>query len=467
MTDNGIAQSLDAIERAVIGMALSDWPSLEGKRERLQDECFYSLRHKAIWRAVLAVAAAAIPNLELVALELAKQGELERSGGTLYLVECLDAEYLRSQVDGYIDELIEQRNRRKLAGLGQELALPEPTTETGELLNKLQAVLDEVKGTRMTTRPLNARELATEIEGYVERRKNGGDHEIHSGFYDLDAIIGGFEKGDMIVIAARPSMGKTALAVNIAARAAQHGHKVGIVSLEMPAYQIGLRLAAQHSGLGLKQLRDASAMEKSSHEKFTSALQRLSLWPLFMESKGGSTLEAVTATVQHLKKACGCELIVIDYLQLIRSPKLPANQNAWVSHVSAAVKGLAQSLDIPLVILSQLNRTVETRGSGNFKPCLSDLRDSGAIEQDADLVLFIYRPEIYQTQLKENPIKVHGQSLPFAGVAEIIVAKNRNGETGSCLLTWLGERTSFENRAGEELFEKGGGRREEWMKDDG
>lgn len=253
---------------------------------------------------------------------------------------------------------------------------------------------------------------------------------IMSGFHELDTITNGFQKSDFIIIAARPSMGKTALALNMSVNAIMNGYNVGLFSLEMPSSQLTFRLLSIASGISQSRIRNANI---SSDEwlRLTETSVGLTDKKLFIDDRGALSITALRSGARHLKQLHGLDLLVIDYLQLITTNTRYENKNQEISAISASLKALAKELNIPVIALSQLSRAVDKRADN--RPILSDLRDSGAIEQDADLIMFLYRDELYNNQTVEP------------NTAELIVAKHRNGPIGTIKLIFNKECTKFEN----------------------
>jgi replicative DNA helicase len=257
-----------------------------------------------------------------------------------------------------------------------------------------------------------------------------------TGFTDLDVKTNGFQRSDLIIVAARPSMGKTAFCLNVAANAAlEAGVPTAIFSLEMSRDQVVERLLASESFVDLSRLRSGS-LRDDDYPKMSRAAGLLGTAPIWIDDTPAMTLLEVRSKARRLKAEHGIGLVILDYLQLLRGPSRTENRQEEISFISRSLKALARELDTPVVALSQLSRAPEQRG-GDRRPMLSDLRDSGAIEQDADLVIFIYRPEMYPTLLEKEDVK--------EGVAEVILAKHRNGPTGTLKLAFHKQYTRFEN----------------------
>ena len=261
------------------------------------------------------------------------------------------------------------------------------------------------------------------------KSNSGGLTGVTSGFSVLDKMTAGFQPGDLVILAARPSMGKTSLALNIAANAANNGASVGIFSLEMGAEQLTLRLLSTESGIGHQNIRNAT-ITSDEWVELTNVAARLAQMPMFIDDTAGLDIMALRTKARKLKAQSGIDLLVIDYLQLLHSGKRHENRHQEVSEISRTLKALAKELGVPIIALSQLSRAVDSRM--DKRPMLSDLRESGAIEQDADVIMFLYRDVVYNPDTEQPAL------------SELIVGKQRNGPTGTVNLTFLRELTKFE-----------------------
>ena len=261
------------------------------------------------------------------------------------------------------------------------------------------------------------------------KSNSGGFTGVTSGFSVLDKMTAGFQPGDLVILAARHSMGKTSLALNIAANAANNGASVGIFSLEMGAEQLTLRLLSTESGIGHQNIRNAT-ITSDEWVELTNVAARLAQMPMFIDDTAGLDIMALRTKARKLKAQSGIDLLVIDYLQLLHSGKRHENRHQEVSEISRTLKALAKELGVPIIALSQLSRAVDSRM--DKRPMLSDLRESGAIEQDADVIMFLYRDVVYNPDTEQPAL------------SELIVGKQRNGPTGTVNLTFLRELTKFE-----------------------
>jgi replicative DNA helicase len=305
-------------------------------------------------------------------------------------------------------------------------------------LDEAEQRVFEVSNARGTQEVVRIKELMWHAMERIEARDRGDEsvRGVPSGFTDLDGKTNGFQKSDLIIVAARPSMGKTSFCLNLAANAAlEHKVPVAIFSLEMSKDQLVERLLAAEAFVDLHRLR-SGGLRPDDYPKLSRAAGLLGTAPIWIDDTPALTLLELRSKARRLKAEHDVGMFVVDYLQLIRGTTRTENRQEEISYISRSLKALARELHTPVVSLSQLSRAPEQRG-GDRRPVLSDLRDSGAIEQDADLVIFIYRPEMYASVLERDDSQ--------EGVAEIILAKHRNGPTGTIKLTFLKQHTRFEN----------------------
>lgn len=428
-------------ERAILGAILLDNRYLHHVVSRISEKDFYVEAHRKILRALMELIDSGTEVDAVVLIEkLEKQGELDAVGGAAYIASLTDGVPENINIDSYIDIVLEHSLRREIierTGKAIEEAWDKYVTAE-ELIEKIQEDLIEIAEKKVKPQFLPVKEIGDRtlriIEQILEERR--AITGVPSGYDELDSMTTGFHPGELIIIAGRPGMGKTAFALNIALNAAgvrnvaigaprwDRRYKVGIFSLEMSDIQIGLRLLSTISGIDLQLIRKG-AFSRDEFDQLLEAQIELSKAPIYIDTSSTLTITEMKAKARRLKEEKGLDLLIIDYLQLVRAPGVRERVNE-ISAVSRAMKELAKELEIPVIALSQLNRAPETRMRRDHKPQLADLRESGAIEQDADLVAFIYREEVYN---KEDP--------DYHGVAEIIVAKQRNGPTGSIFLAFL------------------------------
>lgn len=432
--------SLEA-EQSVLGAILLDHGVLDALEGLLPTpEAFYLEAHRRIYKAMQRLRARSAP-VDLVTLseELRAQGDLEAVGGVTYLVSLQESVPTALYAEHYARIVAEKWALRRLihaAGEAMRLAY-EGEGSVDEILDQAGRKVLEVgfTGREEEGRPL--RELVHETFEHIEAlfQSKGETAGVRTGFKDLDELIGTLAPGSLNIIAARPSMGKTAFALSIALHAAlKEGVPVAIYSLEMPTSQLVLRMLCSEARIDQSRLRQGNLTDRD-FTRLVDAASRLSEAPIFIDDSPDLTLMELRARSRRLKVREGVGLIVVDYLQLISSPpsRNGENRQQEIAAISRGLKGLARELSVPVLALSQLSRAVESRLSK--RPMLSDLRESGSLEQDADLVMFIYRDEYY------NP------NSEKAGIAEIIIGKQRNGPTGTVELQFHPQHVRFNDLA--------------------
>jgi len=454
--DRVLPNSLEA-EMAVLGaMLLSPAEAGAQVRERLDETHFYYAAHQVIFREIAGLqdVMTAIDAITL-SQRLHDKGLLEEIGGAVFLADLVNRVPTTANVEHYIDIVWDKHLLRKLINAAHDII-----SRSFDEQDEVKSWIDEVEqqiysiNSEKTTSGAKAtkvlvREAMTSIEKMFENR--GSISGLSTGFRDLDKLTSGLHPGTMFVIAARPSMGKTALAMNIAeACAIDQGKPVGVFSLEMSSEELVKRMLCSRGAVNLRALHDGFPKEQD-HGRLTTAASELVKAPMYIDDTPGLAINQLRARARRLHSQFKIELLVIDYMQLMRCPSRRAEQSRQVevADISAGVKALAKELKIPVIVLSQLNRQPEARDEG--KPRLSDLRESGSIEQDADIVGLLVRPEVY-----EDDIEAREQ---LKGKATLYIAKQRNGPTGDVPLTFRHEFTRFENsaRVSDEDMPGGGG----------
>lgn len=438
------------MERALLGALLSDGGAFARIGHLVEQGSFYKPNHRTLFLCMTELDSRREPiDLITVTDELRRLGKLEEIGGVPFLSELAAEVPTSANIEHYAGVVHEKALLRNVISLSAEAvgAASDPTARADEVFEKVQRELVELIGRRRGRNAMSSLEAVKSTIEHIEFMKSRDTHVhgVSSGFDRLDDFTTGFNPGELIIIAARPSMGKTALAMNIATGAAQRSDaRVAIFSLEMDVRQLVLRMLSGEAHISLQRLR-TGRMSREEYGRMSQHAGRLADLHLFFDDQPGLEIGTLRARARQLWLENKINLIVIDYLQLITPPKMVDNQQQWIAFVSASLKNLAKELKIPIIVLSQLSRATESRG-GERKPLLSDLRDSGAIEQDADIVMFVYRPEYYKDLFKgkkDPQYEIGSQSYPIEGLAEIIVAKNRNGPTGSLPLTFIKEYTMF------------------------
>jgi replicative DNA helicase len=434
-------QALDA-ERSVLGSMLLSRDAIALAIQNLDDQAFYREAHRKIWRVMIDLFDRSEP-VDMVTLveELKKRRELEAVGGASYLTTLDQFVATAGNVEHYCKLVTEKATLRKLIDVSTQIVGEcfEQREDASDLLDRAEQSIFAISDERLRTGFQPMRQLVLQGYSAIEEYRQRKVHVtgVPSGFYDLDEMTAGFQKSDFVVIAGRPSMGKTSFAMNVAenvaARAkAKDRHAVAVFSLEMSKEALVQRMLCSLAKVDIHKIRRGYA-SGDEYKRLQAAAAQLHEAPIFIDDTAAIGILEIRAKSRRLVSETPLGMIVIDYLQLIRGPQNAENRQQEISSISRSLKALAKELQVPVVALSQLSRAVETRG-GTKRPMLSDLRESGAIEQDADVVLFVYRPEVYES----DPAKRDGK-------AEIIIAKQRNGPTGSVELAFLSECTRFES----------------------
>lgn len=421
-------------ERAVLGALLLNDTYINQIAEQLTAEDFYSMPHKLIYQAILDIAQQH-KRLDLVTLqdELSKRGHLESIGGILFLVSLQEDIPAVGLIDQHATIIKEKAVLRQLINSASTI-INNCYTQNDK---GIDAVLDNAEKTIFQISAKRSTQSFVQLNIWLKKTfqqlsnikgHNKGVTGVPSGYAKLDQMTSGFQNGDFIVLAARPSMGKTALALSLAAHAAAQGTTVGFFSLEMGAEQLSLRLLSSESAIAHQNIRNAT-ITSDEWVELTSVAARLAEMKLFIDDTAMLNYMDLRAKTRKLKSEHGLQLLVIDYLQLIHATQRHENRHQEVSEISRSLKALAKEVNIPIIALSQLSRAVDSRM--DKRPMLSDLRESGAIEQDADLIMFLYRDSVYNSEA-ENPAQ-----------AELIIGKQRNGPTGTVYLNFIRELTKF------------------------
>lgn len=432
-----LPQSIEA-EEAVLGAILVNPASLGKIVEFLKPESFYKPAHKMIYEVALELFRKSEPiDIVTVSEFLRNKDELEKVGGRAYINDLALNVVTTANVDYYAKIIREKEIKRALINAGSEIvSMSYESDDTGRVLDDAQKLIFNIAAQKDTTDLVSIQDLVVTSYEQIEYRFYNQDEltGVTTGYYDLNNMTSGLQKSDLIILAARPSMGKTAFALNLAQNVAMYGNKgVAIFSLEMSKQQLVTRMLCAESEVDTQRIKSGH-MQPKDWEKLMEAMERLSDARIYIDDTAGVTATDIKAKCRRLmmeEKELG--LIVIDYLQLMEGGGNPNDRNQQISAISRSLKGLARELDVPIIALSQLSRGVEART--DKRPMLSDLRDSGAIEQDADIVMFIYRDEYYNKDDVNNK-----------GKAELILAKHRNGPTGTIELLFQGNITKFKNK---------------------
>jgi replicative DNA helicase len=431
-----IPYNLDA-ERAVLGAIMVVNSAMNAAQEFLKDTDFYRDQHRRVYKAmsVLSERASAIDPITVVD-ELRRTGELEVVGGHAWVVSLIDGVPHSANIEHYAKIVKQQSIRRALIEAGGKIVETayDGSDTVEDLLDQserlvFQIAQDQLRGGFVPMSILAEEGLRT-IERLQTQRSNITG--LATGYGELDEKTSGFQPGDLIIVAARPSMGKTAFAMNIAQNCANMGRRVGVFSLEMSRDQLFLRLLTGQARIDAHAMR-TGRLTREQWRRVTETIAEMSQVPIAIDDTAGVGIMEMRAKSRRLMQEQGLDLVIIDYLQLMRGRGRHENRNQEITEISRSLKELAKELRVPVIAISQLSRAPEQRGPGS-KPQLSDLRESGAIEQDADVVLFIFREEVYKPT-EEN-----------RGLAQVIIAKQRNGPIGTLEFAFLREYTRFEQR---------------------
>ncbi|MFT8351780.1 replicative DNA helicase [Clostridium saccharoperbutylacetonicum] len=430
-----LPQSIEA-EQSVLGSMIIDKNAIAKVLEGLEEEDFYRDGHKIIYRSILEMFRSDIAIDLLTLLEYLKSTDmLERAGGVTYITELSASVPTTANLSAYIKIVSDKSTLRKL--------IKSSTTIIEESYNNQSNVEDVVDSAEKKIFNIAEKRTSKDFEplsdvlerGFAQIEKlfneKGTVTGVASGFTDLDAKTSGFQSGDMVLIAARPSMGKTTFALNIVEYAALKENKsVVVFSLEMSKEQLAYKLLCSEANVDMLKLRTGD-LEDKDWENIAMAAGPLSKAKIYIDDTAGVTVMEMRSKCRRLKIEYGIDLIVIDYLQLMSGGTGSDNRQQEVSEISRSIKALAKEMECPVIALSQLSRAPEQRA--DHRPMLSDLRESGSIEQDADIVMFLYRDEYYNKETEDK------------NIGECIMAKQRNGPVGTVKLAWLGQFSKFGN----------------------
>jgi replicative DNA helicase len=446
-------QNLDA-EKAVLGSILLDNVVIDDLVQIVKTNHFYSDKNARIFSAILRLHDAGVRGIDAVTVaeELDSKGELDEAGNVMYLHEVLESVPHAAHAEYYANIVRDKSVQRELIHSCTEIIRESysPQGDTLEVLNKAEQSIFSILESQGEGDKIEIKDILMDAFDRIHERtqKEGTLTGTTTGFVDLDEQINGFQPSELIILAARPSMGKTALVCNFAEAAADEGNVATIIfSLEQSKLELAERLLCIRSGVNGHSLR-AGDLEEDERHRLLEASSQISEMPLFIDDKPGRTIQEISAICRRLKRLSNLGLIIIDYLQLIEPEDKTMPREQQIAGITRRLKGLCKELNVPTIALAQLNRGVELRE--DKRPRLADLRESGAIEQDADLIMFLHRPDAYDPE--DHP-----------GLAEVVVAKHRSGPTGIVNLTWLRESMRFGNYTnldvpeGGYMGEEGGG----------
>ena len=443
LTELPVPPSSNQAEQALLGGIMLDNSSWDRIADLVGPADFFRPDHRLIFSAIQGLSERSQPADSVTLGEyLASRGELVDAGGAAYLAQLVTDTPSSANVANYARIIRERALLRRLIEVGNEIASSAYRPDgrpIAELVDEAERRVFEI-GERGQRRGSGFIRLSEVLNATIDRldllhQSQGAITGLPTGFTRLDEYTAGLQPGDLIIIAGRPSMGKTSLALNIAENAALGARKsAAVFSMEMSVEQLAFRMVSSLGRVDQSHLRNGRFSD-DDWPRINGAIQQMAEAPIYIDDTPSMTPTEVRARARRLQRERGLDLIIVDYLQLMRVAGTAENRATEISEISRSLKGLARELRVPIIALSQLNRSVESRA--DKKPVMSDLRESGAIEQDADLILFIYRDEVYN------------HDSPRKGIADINIAKQRNGPTGDFPLTFLGRFTKFENYAPE------------------
>lgn len=438
-------QAID-LEEAVLGAMMIDRKGVDEVIDILHPEAFYKDAHRYIFEAIIQLFTETQPiDLLTVSAQLKKIGKLDLVGGDFYLIQLTQKITSSAHIEYHSRIILQKFIQRSLIKVSSEIIEDsyDETTDVFDLLDKAESKLYEITQGNIKRSSETAQSLVVQAKKRIEEIANKeGLSGIPTGFHKLDQVTSGWQPSDLVIIAARPGMGKTAFVLSMARNMAIQFHQpVAIFSLEMSSVQLITRLISSETGLSSEKLRTGK-LEKHEWEQLSVKVKDLEKAPLYIDDTPSLSIFDLRAKARRLSSQHGVRLIIVDYLQLMtagNSSKGGGNREQEISTISRNLKALAKELSVPVIALSQLSRAVETRGSSK-RPLLSDLRESGAIEQDADIVSFIYRPEYYKIDEWDDE-----EQSPTQGQAEFIIAKHRNGSLENIRLKFEGHLGKFDN----------------------
>jgi replicative DNA helicase len=429
-------------EQAVLSAMLMDQDAIVTAAEMVDDSMFYAERHRRIFRSMVAITErGSVVDPLTLSEELSRKGELEAAGGKDYIGYLVDAIPTAANVEYHAEIVREKAVLRQLIQVSTQIVHDAFSGQStaAELLDQAEAKIFHVSQQRKPDGFMRIKELLWPTMERIEALQRGGKTitGVASGFDDLDEMTSGFQAADLVIVAARPSMGKTAFCLNVAQHAAIEDHvPVAFFSLEMSKESLVQRMLTSEARVDSQRLR-RGLLRDDEFPMLARAAGILSAAPIWIDDTPGITLLEMRSKARRLMADSGIGMLIVDYLQLMQGPTNAESRQQEVSQISRGLKALAKELKIPVIALSQLSRAPEQR-SGDHRPQLSDLRESGAIEQDADLIMFLFRQEMY-----EGPVDKDGNSIE--GKAELIVGKQRNGPTGIVNLHFYKHYTRFAN----------------------
>lgn len=443
-------QSIE-MERAILSAIMIDKEAIDTVREILTENSFYLPSHQKIYTAALKISSRNEPvDIGLLAEQLSKDGVLEMAGGPAYLIELSNTVASSANVEFHSRIVAQKYIQRELIKLGNDMIKNgyDATKDVFETLDDSESKIYQLSENYTSDDPINTSFVLSEALSALQERMNKSLNQelqgVDTGFKQLNELSGGWQKGDLIIVAGRPGMGKTAFTLSLARNAAVKGKTAVFFSLEMPTNQLMMRLISSEAEVEQEKIRRGT-INQAELQQVTSKMDKLNKVNLFFDDTPGLSVMDFRKKVRKIKRDHGLDLVVIDYLQLMTvnmvegSGKIISNREQQIAFISRSLKSIAKELEVPIIALAQLSRQAENRGSSTkpSKPMLSDLRESGSIEQDADMVIFLYREAYYDKEAKDQD----GNSLEE--VATISIAKNRNGRTDSFNARFVGKYVKY------------------------
>lgn len=447
-----LAPQATNLEEAVLGALLVDEKGIDEAMSVISNpDIFYKDQHKLIFTAILNLYNAGSPiDLLTVSSELRKMGSLEIVGGDWYLMGLTQKIASAAHIEYHCRIILQKYMARQTILFSTKIiALAyDEGTDIFELMTRWQKEFDNVMdftntGRDTMTFPAALQNLKKEVELLTANKEEVKLVGVHTGFRRINKYTGGYRNQDLVIIAARPGMGKTSYVLKCAIENCKLGVGVGMISLEMSIEQLTARAVAIDTNFHLKQLLKTGFEKMEYFTTYSQHQERMNAYPFYVDDSGKTDINDIVIKAKIWVRKFDIKLLIIDYVQLMTDRSVKGNREGEISSISRRLKRLAKELNIPIIALSQLSRAVETRGSSK-RPLLSDLRESGAIEQDADIVQFLYRPEYYKIDIDVNDYDFDMHSLINAGAdSEIIFAKYRGGSTNTTMLKWVGNKTKY------------------------
>jgi len=434
-------QAVD-VEKSILGALILEQDTILDVINILSVDNFYTFANREVYRAILTLFESHCPiDIMTVINQLKKNGVLEQIGGESYVISLIERVVSGANIQYHSFLILEYSIKRELIKISNEIIKQsfDPTIDVFNLIDNAEQKMLDVSSKNIKRNYSDIKTLLNETIQNIESKKNNKDGitGIPSGFSGLDSLTSGWQKSDLVIIAARPGMGKTAFTLSLVRNAAvDHNIPVALFSLEMSSVQLVSRLISAESELDASKI-NKGLLENYELEQLKHKTKLIYNAPIFIDDTPGLSIFELRTKCRKLKMQHNIQMIVIDYLQLLTSDsnKSTFNREQEISYISRSLKNLAKELDVPIITPSQLSRAVETRG-GDKRPMLSDLRESGAIEQDADIVMFLYRPEYYGLFEDDNDFNVKG-------LTEVIIAKHRNGPLDTAYIKFINKYVKF------------------------